>query len=737
MNKNLHMVTAMLILCCLFLCPLPKASGQVSSLTPSASFATWKDNKKAAYTIIHDDYSSYIPGIFQNAYPLAKDRGIKICFGAITNFCGETEWNNAKTMIADGHECVNHSHNHKCGGTAGQCAGQVTYGSADFATELGTSSQFIETNTGVKPRFFIHPYDAPSDDIINYLKTLGYLGSRAGTQLSLNTHNFTDFMRLNFYVYDGTPAALAGLNPAIDAAIAAGGYALREFHGIDDGIDPTAFKGFGVMTLADYTSHLNYVKSKIDDGSIWSATATEAITYKMQRDAFNPLTNYDILGNKLTVSFANLKTIDPSVLTTPVTLNINIGSLKGNFTVIQNGKVILFTRKDAVVSLNIYPHQGSVVLQGEVIVPPPPPPPPPVFCIADGKLTRSIWQWSPYGGALNDLTVAYVKADVEGKGTVPKVDYISIFTSRTTSFYYLEQVKGYYIPLQTGAHSFVITGDDDTELYMSPDSDPNKKVQVAGFHGKTTDLQFTKYRTQKTRTMYLQAGKPYYIELWHIGWGTGNFATVRAQTPSSSYFAIYGWNLSSKACNTVPVLAQASARSLAFNGRLEHNKAVLNWAIKSSDVLDYFELEKLDGQTGVFRRLDVINANLPTNTLQYFSYDDTQLSEGENIYRLKTVAQDASIQYSNSVKVRYEILGNYTLFPNPAGEFFDIDLTAAGGRAVDIAIITPFGYVIKQEKIAPAKQYRIDLSDFPSGQYFIKIQPEGKRVTMKKLVVMK
>ena len=81
--------------------------------TPIASFATWKDNKKAAYTIIHDDYSDYVTGIFQHAYPIATSRGIKICFGAITGFCNANEWANARAMIAAGHECVNHSHNHK------------------------------------------------------------------------------------------------------------------------------------------------------------------------------------------------------------------------------------------------------------------------------------------------------------------------------------------------------------------------------------------------------------------------------------------------------------------------------------------------------------------------------------------------------------------------------------------------------------------------------------------------
>ncbi len=348
MNKGFYSFITT-ILCFLFIIPL-------SSQTPTASFATWKDNKKAAYSIIHDDYSNYVPGIFQYAYPIAKARGIKICFGAITGFCDAPEWSNARTMIADGNECVNHSHNHKCGGTAGQCSGLTTYGIANFATELDLSTQLIETNTAVRPRFFIHPYDAPSDAIINYLKnTLGYLGARSGNQLAVNSSNFTDFMRLNYYVYDGTASALAGLNTAVDAAISSGGYVVREFHGIDDG-------SWAAMTQANYTSHLNYVKSKMDDGSIWSATTTEAITYKMQRDAFQPAVTYDATAGTVTVNFNSLQTINTAVLRTPVTVNVNLNGIAGTYTVAQNGTAVLATRVGNNVSFNVYPHQGVVTL---------------------------------------------------------------------------------------------------------------------------------------------------------------------------------------------------------------------------------------------------------------------------------------------------------------------------------------------------------------------------------------
>ena len=84
MNK-LNCTLTLFFLGICFLTPL-------SSQTPTASFATWKDNKRAAYSIIHDDYSDYVTGIFQYADPIATARGIKLCFGAITSACGPLEW---------------------------------------------------------------------------------------------------------------------------------------------------------------------------------------------------------------------------------------------------------------------------------------------------------------------------------------------------------------------------------------------------------------------------------------------------------------------------------------------------------------------------------------------------------------------------------------------------------------------------------------------------------------------
>jgi Ricin-type beta-trefoil lectin domain-like/Polysaccharide deacetylase/Secretion system C-terminal sorting domain len=328
----------------------------VSLHSQTSSFATWKDNKKAAYTIVHDDFGDYVTGIYDQAYPIATARGIKFSFGAITGSCGATEWTKARTMIAAGHECINHSHSHKCGGSAADCTGVDRYGTADFAFELDQSTQLIQTNTGVRPIFFIHPYDSYTTTVLDYLKNnLGYIGSRAGTG-DLNSSNFTNFMNINFYGFDGSASAISSLKVSIDDVIAAGGYLMREFHGIDD-------PSFGAITAANYTTHLNYVKTKVDNGSLWVATASEAITYKMQRDAYSIGTVYNAAAGTINVNFTNIKTLNTAVLKTPVTVNVNLGSITGTFTALQGTTNVNVTRNGSIVSFNVYPNQGNVVLK--------------------------------------------------------------------------------------------------------------------------------------------------------------------------------------------------------------------------------------------------------------------------------------------------------------------------------------------------------------------------------------
>lgn len=784
----------------------------LNAQTPTASFATWKDNKRAAYTIIHDDYASYVPGIFRDADPIATARGIKLCFGAITNFCGPTEWTNARTMISHGHECVNHSHNHKCGGTAGQCSGLTTYGPADFATELGTSTTTIETNTQVRPRFFIHPYDAPSDAILTYLTNLGYLGTRAGTQDAVNNPNFTDFMRLNFFVYDGTATALSSLNTVINTAITSGSYVIREFHGIDDG-------SWAAMTRANYTSHLDYVKTKMDDGSIWSATATEAITYKMQRDAFQPAATYTAstatTPSFITVVFNSLQPITASLLRTPVTVNVNVTGITGNFDAFQGTTPVASTRAGNIISLNVYPHQGTVTLKCNNCTVTPPNEPVNVTNLAATPQTNAVaLSWTNptsfdeiriVAQSLSSITGLPTSYTTTGDFTVGKIVYSDIGTSTTvtgltpdTRYYFKAFTRlgtlwssGVEVTTVTGSTTVITPEFDPIKCYRLTARHSSKVMEITsnsttngiiiqqdvwvntlnqvwriknydgthyqisnGFSGKlvtvansstaerATVYQYINQNTDNQKWKFERNTEGYYFlsakhsnKVLTINKSSiANEANVvqRTQTGATNQ----QWAVAEVGC---PANTQAlkSQSLMAFEGNLDNHKAVLRWVVKSTDLKDYYDLEKAD-DTHDFQRLTTVNGN-SQDILRSFSYTDENLRDGDNYYRLKSIATDGSIQTSDVVKIRYFQPLNFTLSPNPASDRVDIDLSEMQGKKVEISLVTLLGKTLSHDFIesVSAPKYSMALDNIESGQYLLRIQAQGKRMVMKKLMVFR
>lgn len=95
-------------------------------------------------------------------------------------------------------------------------------------------------------------------------------------------------------------------------------------------------------------------------------------------------------------------------------------------------------------------------------------------------------------------------------------------------------------------------------------------------------------------------------------------------------------------------------------------------------------------------------------------------------------------RYSEIVHLNYHPADNYALFPNPASDFIDINLASIQSKAVKFSIFNSIGKQVLFEKMdnAPANK-RLDLGQLESGQYFISIEPEGKRKVMKKLNIMR
>jgi peptidoglycan/xylan/chitin deacetylase (PgdA/CDA1 family) len=240
------------------------------------SISTWQGNMTAAYSIIHDDACDYpLDSLITTAEPALTARGLRAGFGAIVERCQERKlWPQLQNIIKHGHEIVCHSWTHADFNDPEK--------PVDLSIQVDQATKVLADNlTGQKIEYFIFPFDRFTPSQVEHLSTVGYTGARAGEK-GVNAANFPDPMRGAFDVYNGEnsiyyPEFADVLKAYVDDAIAKGGWAIREFHGVQD-------SSWESVPTVDYEAHLDYIKAKADAGELWVDTPSRVQHYRFARD---------------------------------------------------------------------------------------------------------------------------------------------------------------------------------------------------------------------------------------------------------------------------------------------------------------------------------------------------------------------------------------------------------------------------------------------------------------------
>ena len=112
-------------------------------------------------------------------------------------------------------------------------------------------------------------------------------------------------------------------------------------------------------------------------------------------------------------------------------------------------------------------------------------------------------------------------------GTTPSATgtYTSFEAASNAGDQYGLRVRGYLVPPSTGPYTFWVAGDDNSELWLSTDSNPANKSRIAYHTDYTGSREWNKYTTQKSSVRNLVAGVQYYVEaLMKEGGGGDNLA---------------------------------------------------------------------------------------------------------------------------------------------------------------------------------------------------------------------
>ena len=124
-------------------------------------------------------------------------------------------------------------------------------------------------------------------------------------------------------------------------------------------------------------------------------------------------------------------------------------------------------------------------------------------CTSSGKIYREIWT------GITGTSVSSIPVNIAP-------DRIVELTSFSTPTYYANdygsRIRGYLCVPVSGAFTFYIASDDNSELWLSSNEDPANKIKIAYLDGAVPPGAYGNKPSQKSAPVNLLGGHRYYIE---------------------------------------------------------------------------------------------------------------------------------------------------------------------------------------------------------------------------------
>ncbi len=195
-------------------------------------------------------------------------------------------------------------------------------------------------------------------------------------------------------------------------------------------------------------------------------------------------------------------------------------------------------------------------------------------------------------------------------------------------------------------------------------------------------------------------------------------------------------------CYIIPT-APLSVELTFFNAYLTEEKQVkLDWETASEINSDYFEIERMkeDIDPEFVAR---VNAQGTSSFSQTYEALDSNPLSGVSYYRLRSVDLDGSEQFSDwkAIELEQTNIENIRVYPNPAIYDFNLVLTTKINRKANLELFSINGQLVYSEALNIKEgfnKFRVDVTNIPIGQYFVKLTGDGLEVeTMKVLIQRK
>ncbi|MES2617529.1 MAG: T9SS type A sorting domain-containing protein [Bacteroidota bacterium] len=189
---------------------------------------------------------------------------------------------------------------------------------------------------------------------------------------------------------------------------------------------------------------------------------------------------------------------------------------------------------------------------------------------------------------------------------------------------------------------------------------------------------------------------------------------------------------------TNTTFAPLPVKLLNFNTVLTNNKAEVKWQSASEEKFSKYEIcRSTDGS-----RFTSIGQVMPfgnqgeVNSYAFTDFNVANLGVAKVYYKLKMVDMDGSFTWSNVVTVNVNALTAtvVNVYPNPATDVLNVDLSSLNGTEFTVSITDINGKLVKQMNSSDLFSgiVSIDLNAFEAGMYVIStITNEGSFTSTK------
>ncbi len=180
-------------------------------------------------------------------------------------------------------------------------------------------------------------------------------------------------------------------------------------------------------------------------------------------------------------------------------------------------------------------------------------------------------------------------------------------------------------------------------------------------------------------------------------------------------------------------LAALPVDIIFFSGKLVNDKVKLEWEAANELNFDRYEVERSFNATS-FNKIGQVKA---ADLGNYSFSDNAEAVRGQRVYyRLKRIDKDGNFKYSEVFSLHVPQNTKFTVFPNPAKTFIQLQINKNVNGKVAIQLTDALGKVLQQQTIAVnGNVVRLSTETLSPGTYLVKFNYNGEQYIQKVIVV--